>query len=96
MLVEYVNEALHRARYIVDGRGFCATVPGLPGVIAAAESLEACGDQLAEVVEDWVLVRVWRGLRVPRLGGASVRARRARAGASRTRPAKGLYGKPKR
>jgi len=27
-------------------------------VIAAAESLEACGDQLAEVVEDWVLVRV--------------------------------------
>jgi predicted RNase H-like HicB family nuclease len=74
----YISEALHRARYIViDGGVFCATVPGLAGVIATAESLEDCRDQLAEVVEEWILVRVSRGLSVPRLGTARVQVRRA-------------------
>src|SRR5213594_327092 len=69
----YVDKALQRARYRqVDGRVFCATVPGLQGVIATGPTLEACRDQLAEVVEEWVLVRVARGLRVPPLGGTKV------------------------
>jgi diaminopimelate decarboxylase len=41
---------------------------GLGGVIASGTNLEACRNQLAEVVEEWVLVRVARGLPVPRLG----------------------------
>jgi len=78
VITNYINEALHRARYsVVDGGVFCATVPGLPGVIATADSLENCRDQLAEVVEEWVLVRVSRGLSVPRLGTARVQVRRA-------------------
>jgi predicted RNase H-like HicB family nuclease len=78
VITNYISEALHRARYSVVDRGvFCATVPGLSGVIATAESLEACRDQLAEVVEEWVLVRVSRGLSVPRLGTARVQVRRA-------------------
>jgi predicted RNase H-like HicB family nuclease len=78
VITNYISEALHRARYsVVDGGVFCGMVPGLPGVIATAESLEACRDQLAEVVEEWVLVRVSRGLSVPRLGTARVQVRRA-------------------
>ncbi|HEY3380879.1 MAG TPA: hypothetical protein VGK32_03880 [Vicinamibacterales bacterium] len=78
MITNYISEALHRARYsVVDGGVFCATVPGLPGVIATADSLENCRDHLAEVVEEWVLVRVSRGLSVPRLGTARVQVRRA-------------------
>ncbi len=78
MITDYVNEALHRARYsVVDGDTFCGTVPGLPGVIATATTLEACRDQLAEVVEEWVLVRVSQGLSTPRLGSARVQVRRA-------------------
>ena len=56
---------------------FCATVPGLPGVVATAENLEDGRGQLAEVVEEWVLVRVSQGLSVPRLGTARVQVRRA-------------------
>jgi len=52
VITDYVNEALHRARYsVVDEDLFCGTVPGLPGVIATGATLEACRDQLAEVVE---------------------------------------------
>ena len=65
MITRYLDRALKRARYRqVDGEVFCATVLGLRGVIATGSSLEACRDQLAEVVEEWVLVRVACGLRV--------------------------------
>ena len=78
VITKYIAEALHRARCsVVDGGTFCATVPGLPGVIATGTSLEACRDKLAEVVEEWILVRVARGLSIPRLGTARVQVRRA-------------------
>jgi len=78
MMYRVITQALRRARYRqVDGGLFCATVPGLRGVIATGTSLEACRDQLAEVVEEWVLVRVARGLPVPRLGGVTVEIRQA-------------------
>jgi predicted RNase H-like HicB family nuclease len=70
VIVKYIDKALRRARYTqVDPGVYCATVPGLRGVIATAETLEACRDQLAEVIEAWVLVRVARGLPVPKADG---------------------------
>ncbi len=78
MITRYVGQALRRARYRqIDGGMFCATVPGLRGVIATGRTLEGCRDQLAEVVEEWVLVRVARRLPVPRLGGITVEVRQA-------------------
>jgi predicted RNase H-like HicB family nuclease len=78
MITQYVDRALRKARYaLLDNGSFCATVPGLRGVIATAPSVEACRDQLAEVVEEWVLVRVARGLQVPALGGLRVDVRKA-------------------
>ena len=78
MITNYVGKALRGARYHqVDGGVFCATVPGLRGVIATGPTLEACRDQLAEVVEEWILVRVARGLRVPPLGGTKVEVKKA-------------------
>jgi predicted RNase H-like HicB family nuclease len=78
MISRYLDEALNRARYqsMSDG-GYCATVRGLRGVIAHGRTLESCRANLAEVVEEWILVRVARGLAVPKLGHASIRVRRA-------------------
>jgi len=60
MITRFLDRALRRAQYRqVDGGTFCATVSGLRGVVATGPSLEACRDQLAEVVEEWVL---WCGL----------------------------------
>ena len=78
MISHYLDRALRAAHYspLAEG-GFCATVPALRGVIATGATVEACRDQLAEVVEEWVLVRVARGLSVPPIGGARVQVRKA-------------------
>ena len=79
MIRQYIDEALPRASYsVVDGNVYCATVTGLHGVVAAGATLGTCRDQLAEIVEEWVLLRLSRGLSVPRLGTARVQVRRVR------------------
>ncbi len=78
MIREYVDRALRRASYdkLEDGM-FCAEVPELRGVLATGATLEECRDQLAEVVEEWVLVRVSKGLDVPSLDDIEVKVSRA-------------------
>ena len=78
MISQYVATALERARYHLGDDGtYAATVRGLKGVVATGRTLEACRRELAEVVEEWILVRVARGLAVPPLGKAVVKVRRA-------------------
>jgi predicted RNase H-like HicB family nuclease len=78
MISQYVATALERAQYrLIDKGTFAATVRGLRGVIATGPTLEACRRELAEVLEEWILVRVARGLAIPPLGKAVVRIRRA-------------------
>jgi predicted RNase H-like HicB family nuclease len=80
MITDYIDTALRRARYEqMDDKEYCGTVRGLSGVIATGRTLEECRDQLAEVIEEWILVRVSRGLPVPRLGGVTVEVRTKRA-----------------
>jgi len=78
MIRQYLEAALGRARYdkLEDGT-FYAEVPRLRGVIAVGQTLEECRNQLAEVVEEWVLVRVARGLSVPPLGKIEVKVSKA-------------------
>jgi hypothetical protein len=45
--------------------------------MALGRSLAQCRKQLAEVVEEWIVVRVARGLDVPKLGGVSVGIRKS-------------------
>jgi len=73
MLTRYIDRALRRAKYeLVDDGAFVGTVKGLRGVLATAPTLERCRDELAEVVEGWVLVRIAHGLKVPPLDGVRV------------------------
>ncbi len=78
MIRSYLDEAVKRARYtqLEDGC-YCAEVRGLRGVIATGDTLEACRTTLQEVVEEWLLVRVSRGLDVPVLGRVRIRVRKA-------------------
>lgn len=66
MIRQYVEEALRRARYDkLDDGTFCAEVAPLRGVLATGDTLEECRSQLAEVVEEWILVRIAKRLSVP-------------------------------
>ena len=78
MITKYFEVALERARYeqLEDG-SYAATVRGLRGVIAIGDRLEDCRKNLAEVIEEWILLRVAHRLPIPRLGGVGLRIRRA-------------------
>jgi len=71
MVSEYVSAALHKARYEIlpeDG-SYYGEIPGFDGVYATAQTLEACREELREVLEEWILVRVSRGLTLPVVDG---------------------------
>ena len=55
VISRYIDQALRRAHYERVDDLCCATVPGLRGAIATGDTLEAYRDQLAEVVEEWIL-----------------------------------------
>lgn len=73
MIREYLDRALRNAHYdMLEDGGYVGEVADLQGVLATARSLEECRDQLAEVIEEWVLVHIARGLAVPPLDGVVV------------------------
>lgn len=74
MLLEYIQEALRRAHYeiIEDAEPYYGEVPELPGVWATASSLEQCRENLQEVIEGWLLIRLQKGLSIPDLGNTRI------------------------
>ena len=59
MLSEYIAKKLASAKYKILGDGtYFGEIPGLKGVWANAETLEDCREQLREVLEEWVLLKV--------------------------------------
>jgi predicted RNase H-like HicB family nuclease len=72
---DYIAVALSRATFekLEDGTVY-AEVPELQGVWANADTEEETRAELAEVVEEWVLLRISQGLPVPNIAGVGVRA----------------------
>lgn len=77
MLTAYIRAALKTARYeiLADEGRFYGEIPGFDGVYADADTLEACREELEEVLEEWMLFRVSRQLELPSAGGITLRIR---------------------
>lgn len=75
MITEYIKSALARATYeiIKDEEPYYGEIPDLQGVWASGKTLEDCRRNLAETVEDWILLSVANGLPIPPLGDTSIR-----------------------
>ena len=57
MLSRYLAAAMSHATYeLLDDGTFYGEVPPLAGVYANANTLEACSEELAEMLEGWVLL----------------------------------------
>jgi len=56
MLKNYIRAAMGKARYEIlpDDGTFYGEIPGFEGVYANADTLEACRDELEEVLEGWI------------------------------------------
>ncbi len=70
MLTEYINAAMHQAKYRLIGDGtFFGEIPGLDGLWASAETLEVCRDELEESLEEWLLLGLQLGHPIPVIDG---------------------------
>ena len=78
MLTAYLRAALRLAHYeiLVDDGQYFGEIPACPGVYATARTLEECRQELEEVLEEWVLFRVLRHLKLPVLGGLKLTVKR--------------------
>ncbi|MBD2306592.1 type II toxin-antitoxin system HicB family antitoxin [Chroococcidiopsis sp. FACHB-1243] len=68
MLTKYIETAMHRATYeLLEDGTFYGRIPDCQGVWANAETLEACRDELQEVLEGWILLGLQLGHQLPML-----------------------------
>ncbi len=74
MLTEYICEAMKKAHYeiLTDGEGYFGRIEALPGVWANAPTLEACRDELQEVLEEWIIVGLRKGHPIPPMESVNV------------------------
>ena len=74
MLTAYINAALRKAHYEIlpEGEGYFGTIDDLAGVWAQANTLEACREELREVLEEWILVGLKMGHALPALDGVTL------------------------
>ena len=71
MLTAYINAALRKARYEIlpEGEGFFGAIDGLQGVWAQGDTLEACREELREVLEEWIVLGLKMGHALPPIDG---------------------------
>ncbi len=71
MLTDYIRAAMRKARYEIlpDDGTFYGEIPGFDGVYANADTLESCREELEEILEEWILLRVFKHLPLPAIDG---------------------------
>ncbi|MCX7016317.1 MAG: type II toxin-antitoxin system HicB family antitoxin [Candidatus Sumerlaeota bacterium] len=76
MLTEYISAALRKAHYelLPDDEGIFGSIEGLQGVWAQAASLEACREELREVLEEWIVLGLKMGHPLPSIDGIALTA----------------------
>lgn len=77
MLLEYLQAALRHAHYeiLADDGSYYGAIPECNGVFANAETLEDCREQLREVLDGWLLLRIHRNLPLPIIDGIDLTIR---------------------
>ncbi len=65
---------MRQAKYemLSDDGTFYSEIPGFHGVYANADTLEACREELEEVLEEWILFRVSKNLPLPVVDGINL------------------------
>lgn len=74
MLIEYINAAMRHAHYetLKDDGSYYGEIPQCRGVWANAATLEECRSDLLETLEDWILIRIYEHLPLPKIDGIEV------------------------
>ncbi|MDP2951331.1 MAG: type II toxin-antitoxin system HicB family antitoxin [bacterium] len=69
MFQKFANYHLEKAKYeiIENGKTYYGEIPKIKGVWATGKNLEECRNNLLDVLEGWVILRLQKNLPVPGL-----------------------------
>ena len=75
MLMDYIQNAMQHAKYEIlgDDNSYYGEIPECQGVYANADNLEDCRKELQEVLEDWILFRIYKNLPLPVIKGIELK-----------------------
>lgn len=78
MLTKYIQAAMQQAKYEIfpDDGSFYGEIPICEGVYANAPTLEACREELQEVLEDWISIDLTMNLPLPIIDGIHLEIRK--------------------
>ena len=78
MIRKYIDKVMDRGRYEIlpDDKSFYGEIPGFQGVYANQDTLEKCRKELEEVLEEWILFRIYRHLPVPEVDGLKLEVKK--------------------
>jgi predicted RNase H-like HicB family nuclease len=80
MLLQYIQKALTKAQYkLLDDGTWFAEVPGFEGVWANANTVEGCRNELQEVLEEWLVLKIRDRDPIPQIEGVSLEFKEERA-----------------
>ena len=66
MLTEYISQKLNKAKYkILEDGSYFGEIPRLKGVWASGRTLEKCREELQEVLEEWLILKLQDKDRIP-------------------------------
>jgi predicted RNase H-like HicB family nuclease len=71
MLTKYLEAAMRHAHYeiLADDGTYYGEIRKCRSVYANAPMLEECRGELEQVLEDWVLFRIYKNLALPKIDG---------------------------
>ncbi len=73
MLTTYIQNAMAKAHYeLMENGRYFGSVAGCDGVWAQGKTLEACRAELQSTLEDWLLLGLQLGHKLPVLGGVNL------------------------
>ncbi len=78
MLRSYLDAAMRHAQYeqLEGDEGVYGEIPGFDGLWASAQSHDACVEELASALEDWVTAGLQLGHDLPKVDGQTLSAPR--------------------
>ena len=80
MLLAYMSKAIEQAEYKrLEDRSWFAEIPGFPGVWANGATVEACRQELLEVLEEWLVLKLRDRDPIPAIDGVQLPIAQARA-----------------
>ena len=73
MLTDYIQKAMRHAHYeLMENGRYFGSIPQCKGCWGQGKTLEACREDLAGALEDWIVVKLRFGDKLPIIGGLNL------------------------